>query len=633
MILFALTSQEPRPPDGQYTDCTGDYAPGVVLVGFQPHLQSISRLESIWDRSKNHLPPPHQILSRETGTIQTVPVPIGYECAALAEFRRDPRVTFAELDYAVHAIENRSMIPNDPAWPHQWGTAKINALAAWDVTTGTPDVIVAVLDTGIKLGHEDLADNVWSNPGEVPGNGWDDDGNGQVDDVHGWHFYHAWDGRAYLPGADNQVADDHGHGTHATGIAGAQVHNALGVAGMAGNIRLMAVKVLDEQGDGWYSDLAQGIIYAVDNGAQIINLSVGGTDASQTLQGAVDYAYEQGVLVVAAVGNGGGSVLYPAACERVLAVSATDYHDAFWPQSKHGPQVDIAAPGVSIYSTGWPGDRYTNCTDGYCYKSGTSMATPYVSGLAALIWSARPNLTVGQVSEIITATARDANADTLPGRDEYLGWGRIQADRALSASVQVGNIDLTASHYLVSAGEKAVIAATVPPMTGTANVFSFSSSHGFISPSLTILSDDVTTTTLTTGPKAGLTIVTGTSGVFTGNLFLRILPGTVVSTSLIPASTLLQPGRSIIVTVTATDKFGNSPLNDGTSVSWSASAGSVWPTRSPLIQGASEATFNAGFITPIIITAELSTGIITTTTVNVNVHQLYLPTITRDRGA
>ncbi|MCP4540858.1 MAG: peptidase S8 [Chloroflexi bacterium] len=392
--------------------CTGTYAPGIILVGFRDDVSAAERKSGL------------NVTSTIPGIdVSTLRVPVGHECTALETLRSDPRITFAELDYAVRATD--VITPNDPGWTNQWGPAKIQAPVAWDVITGTPDVVIAVLDSGVRLNHPDLVDNLWTNPGEIPNNGIDDDGNGKVDDFWGWHFYHEWNGQDFVPQEDNQVADDHGHGTHVTGIAAAKINNGVGIAGIAGGSRVMTVKVLDQYGDGWYSDIAQGIIYAVDNDAQIINLSLGAEPSSETLQEAVNYAHAHGVLVIAATGNDGGSVLYPAACEHVLSVAATDQNDE-WPGfSNYGPQVDVAAPGVDIYST-W----YTYY---YFVRSGTSMATPHVSGLAALIWSAHPGLGAAQVTRIITSTAIDVNSGTLfTGWDEYLGWGRIDAGKALA---------------------------------------------------------------------------------------------------------------------------------------------------------------------------------------------------------
>ncbi|RLC61070.1 MAG: hypothetical protein DRI80_09625 [Chloroflexota bacterium] len=418
--------------------CPGDYAPGIVLVGLRSDTSHAQR---------------NSLLSRWTVAadmpvigVAAIHAPVGMECAVLETLQQDPRVAFAELDYAAHATD--VFIPNDPDWPRQWGPTQIGAPSAWTVTTGTASIVIAIVDSGIRLNHEDLAANLWNNPGETPGNGIDDDGNGQVDDTWGWHFYHqwAWNGEeyTYMPAENNQVADDNGHGSHVAGIAGAGIDNETGIAGIAGNARLMTVKVLDEYGSGWYSDIAQGIIYAVDNGARVINLSLGGRESSQTLQEAMNYAHTHGVLTVAAAGNrdttdGYDAVLYPAACEHVLAVAATDRDDLRPSFSNHGPQVDVAAPGVEIYSTWYRGNYFT--------RSGTSMAAPHVSGLAALIWSARPHLSASRVGGIITTTTFDVNSGTLqlPGWDEYIGWGRIDAARALAETIQT---PLPKYHYL-----------------------------------------------------------------------------------------------------------------------------------------------------------------------------------------
>jgi subtilisin family serine protease len=347
-------------------------------------------------------------------------VPAGGAEAALEALRQDPAVLYAEPDVRARA----ALAPDDPGWDQQWALKHIGAPRAWDVARGKPDVVIAVLDSGVALNHPDLVDGLWVNPGETPNNWLDDDGNGYADDARGWHFYHVWNGMGYEARGDQHVADDYGHGTHVAGIAAATMDNGVGIAGVAGGARLMAVKVLDRYGWGWYSDIAAGIVYAVDNGADIINMSLGAAEPSQALQDAVDYAHAHGVLVVAAAGNSGAGVFYPAACAHVLAVAATDSGDARASFSNHGPQVDVAAPGVNIYSTWYR-------LDGYFTQSGTSMAAPHVSGLAALIWSAGPDLSLDRVTRVITSTAADANAQSLPGWDEYLGWGRIDAGKAL----------------------------------------------------------------------------------------------------------------------------------------------------------------------------------------------------------
>ena len=348
----------------------------------------------------------------------------------LETLRRDPRVAYAELDYAVQATD--VITPNDPDWPLQWGPAKIGAPAAWSIVTGTPDMVIAVLDTGIYLEHEDLSTQLWTNAGEIPGNWVDDDGNGKVDDVHGWHFYHSWTGSTYLPAEDGDVRDDNGHGTHVSGIAAAATNNGVGIAGLAWGARIMPVKVLNQYGDGFYSDLAAGLVYAAENGARVINMSLGGVEPSQTLCAAVDYARRHGALVVSATGNDGAPwIRYPAACPGVLAVAATDPNDQWATFSNYGPQVDLAAPGQDIYSTWCHQNIYLKLCDGnyYLAKSGTSMATPHVSGVAALIWSLRPGLSSSQVISRLLETSDDVNS---PGPDPYTGWGRVNAYRAVA---------------------------------------------------------------------------------------------------------------------------------------------------------------------------------------------------------
>ena len=341
----------------------------------------------------------------------------GQENATVAALRRMPEVAFAELDYLAQAAE----LPNDPAWGSQWSLAQIGLPAAWNVTTGTSSIVIAVVDSGVMLGHPDLQSKLWTNPGEIRGNGIDDDLNGKVDDVTGWHFFHQWTPAGYIPAENANVTDEFGHGTHVAGIAAAATDNGIGFAGISWGARVMPVRVLDQYGEGWNSDIAAGIVYAADNGAQIINLSLGGAESSSTLCTAAAYAYQQGALLVAATGNDGQSVLYPAACPDVLAVAATDDTDHWASFSNYGAQVDVAAPGVAIYSA-WP------WLGGYAARSGTSMAAPHVSGVAALVWSRWPGWSNLRVGERITATAADVDS---PGWDPHTGWGRLDASAAL----------------------------------------------------------------------------------------------------------------------------------------------------------------------------------------------------------
>lgn len=384
---------------------------GILLIGFQDEF-ALTQLRTLSFKVQTTIP---QL------NIAAVEVTVGQEHVAMAHLLDSPYVTFVEPDYAIYATA--PLPPNDPYWYRQWGPSKINAPAIWKTTFGDPDVIVAILDSGIQPDHEDLAYSLWVNDDEIPDNLLDDDDNGKIDDVWGWHFYHIEEQLIYVPREDNHINDDYGHGTHVAGIVGAQVNNHVGIVGVAAGSRLMTVKILDQNGDGWYSDIARGIVYAVDNGADIINLSVGGVPSSQTLQAAVDYAYARDVLVVASAGNTGGAVLYPAACEHVLAVGATAQDDNRWPLSNYGPSIVIAAPGVGIYST-WTSGTYFTIT-------GTSMAAPHVSGVAALLRSLSPSLPVTHLSEIITSTAVNKDTLSLSMWNPYTGWGRVDAAKAM----------------------------------------------------------------------------------------------------------------------------------------------------------------------------------------------------------
>jgi subtilisin family serine protease len=332
-----------------------------------------------------------------------VTVEPGQELETIARLQREPGVLYAEPNYIAFAFDT---IPNDPLYGNQWGLPKINGPAAWDITTGSSDVIIAVVDTGIDLDHPDL-----SCPGKL---------------MTGKNFV--------SPGSPPD--DDHGHGTHVAGIASACTNNATGVGGVAWGARLMPVKVLNSSGSGSYDRLASGITYAADQGADVINLSLGGIGTSSALEDAVEYADDRGVVVAAAGNCGSGCwiggqfynnpTFYPAAYAATMAVAATNPDDNWASFSGHRPYVDVAAPGDGIYSTYLGG--------GYVYQGGTSMAAPFVSGLAALIWSLNPDLPNGQVRSLIQTTADDLGT---PGKDDFFGYGRINAWRTLDTLINL----------------------------------------------------------------------------------------------------------------------------------------------------------------------------------------------------
>ncbi|MBD2295708.1 S8 family serine peptidase [Anabaena sphaerica FACHB-251] len=277
---------------------------------------------------------------------------------------------------------------------NNWGADMVNAPTAWQNGHTGQGIIVAVLDTGVDYNHEDLNDNIWTNTKEIAGNGIDDDGNGYIDDIQGWNF----------DNNNNNVLDNNGHGTHVSGTIAGE-NNGSGVTGVAFNSKIMAVKVLDQNGSGSYGNIANGIRYAVDNGADVINLSLGGNASNNTLKSAIEYAGNKGVIVVMAAGNDGGSTpSYPAryAYDSGIAVGAVNKSNQLTDFSNRSGSQEIkyvTAPGEDIYST-VPNNQYAN-------YSGTSMAAPHVAGVVALMLSANPNLTEGQVRDIITSTAEN----------------------------------------------------------------------------------------------------------------------------------------------------------------------------------------------------------------------------------
>jgi subtilisin family serine protease len=325
----------------------------------------------------------------------------------LARVRLDPSVAAAEPGRLVYSTET---IPNDPLWEFQYGPPLVQATRLWSVAPTDRPVTVAIIDTGVDYNHADLRTQIWINTAETPGSGRDADGNGYLADWRGWDFANG----------DNDPFDDNGHGTHVAGITGAAGNNTLGIAGMAWNARLMALKVLQANGVGFDFHVAEAIVYAAKNGAGVINLSLGGTLLGTVVEDAVNFAHERGVILVAAAGNQGqASLLYPAAYDNVIAVTATDSSNALASFSNYGAEAELAAPGSGIYST-LPGNTY-----GYMW--GTSMAAPHVSGAAVVLMSMSRFAGPKQVRHALRTTALDLGD---AGRDPYFGFGLLQTYNA-----------------------------------------------------------------------------------------------------------------------------------------------------------------------------------------------------------
>ncbi len=335
-------------------------------------------------------------------------------------------------------------IPNDPFFELQWaldntgqtgGTpdADIDAPEAWDIETGNEDVLIAIIDSGIDYTHPDLEDKIWNNEDEIPDNGFDDDNNGYIDDLMGYDFINN----------DTDPLDDHGHGTLIAGIIGASTNNSYGMSGIVWDCEIMPIKVWNTDGSGLTVDIVlEALVYATDNGADVISMSLGGYDEHFTQEefvqmlATVNYSYNQGCIIVAGAGNEDTSnPMYPAALPNVLGVAGTDHKDRrmeapglnCW--SNYGDWVDVAAPGEYIFTTSPTYDCwYTQ--HGYPYNwcncTGTSFATPHVSGLVALLISKNPTYSQDKIMSIV----KD-NVD--PYDSTYdLGTGRINAYKALT---------------------------------------------------------------------------------------------------------------------------------------------------------------------------------------------------------
>jgi thermitase len=357
-----------------------DFSSQQILVKFKPDV-------TLPEAAQIHSQMGGQVQGTIPGIgVQVVSVPEGQEIAKVKAYSSNARVTYAEPDFVAEAVGS----PDDAYFGLQWGLARVQAAQAWDVTTGSDSINIAILDTGVDLDHADLANKVISS----------------VDFTH-----------------STSLDDVYGHGTHVAGIAAAMTNNGVGVAGLGYTSTIMNVKVLSDAGAGAYSWIASGIIWAADNGADVINMSLGGPSESSTLEYAIDYAWNKGVVVVAAAGNSGtDSPFYPAYYTNCIAVAATDANDARTSWSNYGDWVDVAAPGASIYST--------LKNNSYGYMSGTSMASPHVAGLAALVFTTVSDANGDgklndEVRSRIEATCDDINVSGI-------GSGRVNAYEAVA---------------------------------------------------------------------------------------------------------------------------------------------------------------------------------------------------------
>lgn len=452
----------------------GEFKPGEVLVKFQAGTAGAAE-DAL--RSRFGATYAGDVYGLEVEIWQ---VPEGQERAIVEQLGSEPSVEYAQPNYVYRALGT----PNDPSFFKQWAHTTMQSSEAWDISKGSSSVTIAVIDTGIDETHPDLASRI----------------------VAGYDFV----------SNDSNPHDLNGHGTHVAGIAAAVTNNGTGVAGMDWQARIMPVRVLDAQGGGYTSNVVAGINWAYANGADVLNLSLGQYASDWSLQNAVTNAHAAGSLVVAAMGNcrtggpgcpGANPTMYPAACSDVMAVAATGPADTFAYYSQYGSHCDIAAPGGAMYNLHDSNGIYSTMPtynvdlnqygyyQNYDYLQGTSMATPYVAGLAALVWSLDPTLTPDEVQGAIETTAVDRGPN---GWDDDYGHGRIDALAALRDGVPPGapilsaianpdgdgtylvdwNDGLTATSYSLQEDNNSGFTSPTVVYTGAASQFNVSGHSG-----------------------------------------------------------------------------------------------------------------------------------------------------------
>ncbi len=373
--------------------------PDELVVKFSPGVteQARGRLRALYNLTKKR-----DSYRPGAFTVYTHPNPH----AVLALLKHESGVVYAEQNAYAYASAT-SFVPNDPLYRYQWDMRRIGMEQAWPLSQGS-GAVVAVVDTGVRQSLEDLAGTTF---------------------MAGYDFVNG----------DTDPSDDEGHGSHVCGTIAQSTDNGIGVTGIAYRATIMPVKVLNSRGSGSYTDIADGIAYAADHGADVINMSLGGSSDLAVLSDACQYAWNHGVVIVVSAGNASSSAPeYPAAYPECISVTATDSLDRLASYSSYGPTVDIAAPGGDSNDSDNDGycdmilqNTFVRRTEGYYFFAGTSMAAPHVSGVAALVKAANPALTNVEIRSILEDTAEDLGT---PGRDDLFGAGLVDAAAAVTAA-------------------------------------------------------------------------------------------------------------------------------------------------------------------------------------------------------
>ena len=595
------------PPSDRLTAIVNSASPGQFVVGVVPHFDEDdlrAMLASSGATLEDWLP--------NLG-LALVSMSLGRERAVAGALDIESAVDFIAPNRQLASVAD---VPNDPYWGQQWGMAKVAAPAAWNLGWSDSSVVIAIIDTGVSQQHWDLRDHTWYNPGEsaadpntgaptcdapIAHNGVDDDANGYVDDCRGWDFV----------SDDPDPGDEHGHGTFVAGIASAVTNNPNllapgsyeGVAGMGRQASLMALRVLDRGGIGYAFDIAAAIDYATAQHVQVVNLSLTFSPATpdspdiEILRRAAAAAQAAGVLVIGASGNQNyNGVSYPAKLPGVLAVGASTRQDTRAYFSNYGARLDLVAPGEGIVSTLW-----TPELNSYGYYgssgSGTSFAAPHAAGTAALVRGLRPDLSQDVVYELIRRSADDVGT---AGFDPYTGWGRLNADRAVSEAAIGLRLALVADRPTVAVGGQTPVHVQLTGPSGTAAGLgarvNFTASLGATAPiSVTADGQGLAVLSFTAGPATGVAHVAASLGGITATLPITVTSGVPARIDLVAAPQVVSAGGQAAITATVTDE-GGSHVPDGVEVFFATSLGAVTPVTATTQGGSAGTSLTVGVL-------------------------------------